>query len=102
MRRSLLAGLLCLALAAGLVAACGGSDPPPIRIGVLLDCGPPLGGHFEEEVAAVEAPLLARGADPAGPLPSDGVRGARIGGRPVEVVAGCSQLERYHQVVDEA
>ena len=101
MRRSFAAALAALAVTLLAAAGCGGSDEQPIRIGLLTDCSPPLSAFREGATAAVEAPLLRRGARPAGPLPSDGLRDARVAGRPVELVIGCPLLERFDQLVQE-
>jgi branched-chain amino acid transport system substrate-binding protein len=94
---ALIAVLLC-AVAAG----CGGSDAsPPIRIGVLTDCLPTLDAFRESVVAAVESPLLRRGATPVGSLPSQGLRHARVAGHPVEIVPGCTALSQYIMLVEE-
>ena len=102
MRRltALLAGALCaIAVAIG----CGGSDGgPPIRIGVLVECTPPLDGLREPLLGAVEAPLIRRGAEPVGQRPTDGLRGAEIAGRPVEIVAGCTEINAYSLMIEEA
>jgi branched-chain amino acid transport system substrate-binding protein len=97
---ALLAGALCIA---ALAAGCGGSDAAtPIRIGVLVHCTPPLDGLTEPLVGAVEAPLIRRGAEPAGQRPTDGLRGAEIAGRPVEIVQGCTELNAYSLLIEEA
>jgi branched-chain amino acid transport system substrate-binding protein len=97
---ALLAGALCVAALAG---GCGGSDAAtPIRIGVLVQCTPPLDGLREPLVGAVEAPLIRRGAEPAGRRPTDGLRGAEIAGRPVEFVEGCTELNAYSLLIEEA
>jgi branched-chain amino acid transport system substrate-binding protein len=85
-----------------LLAGCGGSDDAqPIRIGVLFDCLPPLDGVRESAVAAVEAPFLRDGATPSGAQPSDGLRGADIGGHPVEISVGCPQINQYARIIEE-
>jgi branched-chain amino acid transport system substrate-binding protein len=80
----LLAGLV-LAIAAG----CGGSGGTPIRIGVLSDCYGPFSSGHELIVASAELPLLERGGKLLGPNPSDGIEGASVAGRPVELLIGC-------------
>ncbi len=84
------------------LAGCGGSgDAGPIRIGVLFDCLPPLDGVQESAVAAVEAPFLRDGAEPAGAQPSSGLRGAEVGGHPVEISVGCPQINQYARIIEE-
>jgi branched-chain amino acid transport system substrate-binding protein len=70
-------------------AGCGGSRPGPFRIGVLSDCYGFESSVHEVIVASAELPLLERGGTLRGKNPSDGVAGARVGGRPVELLEGC-------------
>jgi branched-chain amino acid transport system substrate-binding protein len=77
------------AAALWLAAGCGGSRQEAFRIGILSDCYGPFGSHHEPIIAAAELPLLARGAELRGKQPSDGIHGARVAGRPVELTIGC-------------
>jgi len=91
------------ALAAVLVlasAGCGARETP-IRIGVLSDCVGNYGPYNETVLAATELPLLERGARLAGRDPSDGIAGARVGGRPVELVTGCTESGFYSTLIAE-
>ena len=91
-----LSGLLVI------VGACGNShDATPIKIGLLVDCSPPLDGLRQSVIAAVESPLIQRGAAPVGRLPSQGLRGAQIDGHPVEILEGCSELGIYSRMIEE-
>lgn len=87
MRTMLLSALLVTAVA---VTGCAGSSPAPITIGVLSPCLGAFNGLYEPTLAAAELPLLARGAAPAGMLPSAGLRGATAAGRTVRIAIGCS------------
>jgi branched-chain amino acid transport system substrate-binding protein len=84
------AGVLLLA---GIVLAsatgCGGSGGTPIRIGVLSDCYGPFSSGHELIVASAELPLLERGGKLRGPNPSDGIEGASVAGRRVDLLIGC-------------
>jgi branched-chain amino acid transport system substrate-binding protein len=73
------------------VSACGSStrSQDPIRIGILSDCGGAYGGFFQMTVAGAELPLLQHGARLVGKNPSEGVEGASVAGRPIELVVGC-------------
>lgn len=88
--------LAVLALAAG----CGGEERP-IRLGVLSDCGGYFAGSHELSLAAAQLPLIERGARPAGKHPSDGLRDARIAGRPVEIAVRCGDTNDLRLTVDE-
>jgi branched-chain amino acid transport system substrate-binding protein len=101
-----LAGIL---LAFGLVAGCGGDDDDSsnnaatetstpsgggdtIKVGVLSDCEGDFGSFFEPTASGFNQAMIdAAGAKAAGEKPSDGIEGATIGGKQVEVVGyGCS------------
>jgi branched-chain amino acid transport system substrate-binding protein len=79
------AALLC-ALAAGCGAG-SGERPKPIRVGVLGICVAPF---YAQQLAGAELPLLERGGRLRGPSPSDGVVGASLAGRPIELDFGCT------------
>jgi branched-chain amino acid transport system substrate-binding protein len=103
--------LLALAgatLALGLVAGCGGDDDEggsqaqeggsqeqaggTIKIGFLSDCEGAFGSFFEPTAAGFNLALIKwAGGQPAGEKPTDGVTGAKIGGKDVEIVGyGCA------------
>jgi ABC-type branched-subunit amino acid transport system substrate-binding protein len=79
-------------LVAGLVttaSGCGGGKAGVIRIGVLSDCESSFASGYEATIAGAELPLILRGAALRGPNPSDGVKGASVAGKPVELVVRC-------------
>ena len=79
-----------LALALGLLAAgCGGEQAGAVRIGVLAGCEGSFGNFASQIFAGAELPLLEHGARLAGPKPGDGVEGATVAGRDVELFFGC-------------
>jgi branched-chain amino acid transport system substrate-binding protein len=78
------------ALALGL-AACGGAGERPLRIGVIVDCQGAFRALRDVELSGAQLPLMARGAERKGREPSDGLTAARVDGRPVELVQGCSE-----------
>jgi branched-chain amino acid transport system substrate-binding protein len=86
--RRLALGALAVALTM-LAAGCGGGSAEAIRIGILADCEGLFSPLHEETLAGAELPLLARGAKLRGPTPSDGVTGATVAGKHVELVFGC-------------
>ena len=96
------------ALAAFAVAGCGsddnGSDSASggnnqqaagggtIKIGFLSDCEGAFGSFFEPTASGANLALIKHaGAKPAGDKPTDGVTGAKIAGKDVEIVSyGCA------------
>ncbi len=95
--------------ALALVAGCGGDDDEgggtaaggedaaetsggTIKIGFLSDCEGAFGSFFEPTISGANLALIKyAGAKAAGEKPSDGVTGAKIGGKDVEIVGyGCA------------
>jgi branched-chain amino acid transport system substrate-binding protein len=62
----------------------------PIKIGLLTDCNGAWATFTDYTLAGAELALIERGAKVAGPDPKDGVSGARIAGRPIQLSFGCS------------
>ena len=98
---------LITALVAGPVQGCTSStsstgDPPPLRVGVLVDCVGFFRNLQDASLAGAEIPLLTRGASLRGPLPSDGVTAAIVAGRPVELVTGCTEASEYSTLIEQA
>ena len=102
-RRRRLLSLLALVAAVGLVfAGCGDDDDDdggetgetssePIKVGFLSTCEGAFGAFYEATAGGFNVPLINRGAEATSEVPSDGIEGAEIAGRPVEVVGyGCS------------
>src|SRR5690349_18112770 len=87
-------------LLAFLASGCGGGEQP-VRIGVLSDCRGLLSANNEPSLAGAEFPLLERGARLRGVKPSDGITTARVAGRRVELVVGCSESGVYDVLVAE-
>jgi branched-chain amino acid transport system substrate-binding protein len=87
-RRCCCAVIAALALGLG---ACGGSGDRPLRIGVIVDCQGAFRALRDVELSGAQLPLMARGAERTGREPGDGVTAARVDGRPVELVQGCSE-----------
>ncbi len=87
-------------------AGCGGDDDEPagggtteesggggaIKIGFLSDCEGAFGSFFEPTISGANLALIKyAGATAAGEKPSDGVTGAKIAGKDVEIVSyGCA------------
>ena len=88
LRRLLVAGAAatCLALAA---AGCG-EEEQPIRVAVLTECIGSLEASEESILAAAQLPFIERGARLRGDGPADGLEDASLGGRPVELLVGCT------------
>jgi branched-chain amino acid transport system substrate-binding protein len=72
------------------LAGCGENGKSTIRIGVLGVCQGVFAPLYQDVLAGAELPLLQRGAKLRGSKPTDGVRGAKVAGHPVELVFGCS------------
>jgi len=81
--------VLLVAAALVLGAGCGTSTAEPFRIGILSDCYGPFASLHEPIVASAELPLLERGGRLQGKQATDGVDGAEVAGRPVELLVGC-------------
>jgi branched-chain amino acid transport system substrate-binding protein len=93
---------------AGTIAGCGGDDGGgsnasggakqqaaaggTIKIGFLSDCEGAFGSFFEPTASGANLALIKQaGAKPAGDKPTDGVTGAKIAGKDVEIVSyGCA------------
>jgi branched-chain amino acid transport system substrate-binding protein len=72
------------------VASCGGSEDP-FRLAVQVECQGGFEGFADPQLAGAYLPLLERGAHLSGPSPADGVEGAAIAGRSVEVRPACTE-----------
>jgi branched-chain amino acid transport system substrate-binding protein len=100
-------------VALGVVAGCGSDDDDSgggggsaaestpaadsggggtIKVGVLSDCEGAFGSFFEPTASGFNQAMIdAAGAKPAGSKPTDGIDGATIGGKKIEIVGyGCS------------
>jgi ABC-type branched-subunit amino acid transport system substrate-binding protein len=83
-------------------AGCGSSSGAPFKIGVLADCTGIVGAAHDWSLAAAELPLLQHGGRLAGKGPASGVLGARVAGRRIEIVEGCSESGVYGRLITEA
>jgi branched-chain amino acid transport system substrate-binding protein len=93
------AGIAALALG---VTACGGSGERPLRVGVVVDCQGAYRALKDVELSGAQLPLIARGAERKGRQPGDGLTSSRVGGRPVELVQGCSESGELSAVTQVA
>src|SRR6478752_8801712 len=82
-------------------AGCGGSSAAPFKIGVLADCTGLVGATHDWSVAAAELPLLKHGGHLVGKGPAGGVEGAKVAGRRIEIVEGCSETGVYGRLITE-
>jgi branched-chain amino acid transport system substrate-binding protein len=105
--RLLLAAVMALCLSLT-VAACGDDDDDgggggggggeasgtggTIKLAILSNCEGAFGAFYEPDIAGAQVPLINRGAKPENPeKPSDGITGAEIAGKKIEIVGyGCS------------
>jgi branched-chain amino acid transport system substrate-binding protein len=91
-------GLFAAALLAALaMVACGGSSTTPaasttIKLGILSDCQGDFGSFYNDDLGGALAVLHAHyGGTASGAKPSDGMTGAKIGGKDLQIVGfGCS------------
>jgi branched-chain amino acid transport system substrate-binding protein len=90
------------ALLVTLATGCGGGDGDPFRIGVITNCAGTDTSTSPSFIAGAELPLLQRGGKSTGVGPSDGVEGASVAGRPVELVIGCAQSLDPSAALDQA
>jgi branched-chain amino acid transport system substrate-binding protein len=80
---------------------CGDSSGAPFKIGVLADCTGIVGATHDWSLAAAELPLLQHGGRLAGKGPAGGVEGAKVAGRRIEIVEGCSETGVYGRLINE-
>jgi len=80
---------------------CGDSSGAPFKIGVLADCTGIVGATHDWSLAAAELPLLQHGGRLAGKGPGGGVQGAKVAGRRIEIVEGCSETGVYGRLINE-
>ena len=86
------AGGTLAALAGGTLAA--GSAAAPIKIGIVSTCQGPFAPFYPETTAGARVALIQlAGGKPAGTAATSPVKGARIGGHPVQLVFGCSNAQ---------
>jgi branched-chain amino acid transport system substrate-binding protein len=87
----------CLALGS---AGCGEQEPP-IRVAVLTECIGTLEASKESILAAAQLPFIERGARLRGTDPAAGLEGASFGGRPVEMLVGCTLVSNLSGLIIE-
>src|SRR3981081_4275773 len=94
--RRLLASIALLPLLALAACASNSSNTPmtntAIKIGILSDCQGDFGSFYNDDLGGALAVLAAHyGGKATGAKPSDGMTGAKIGGKDVQIVGfGCS------------
>ena len=79
------------------LAACGGGSNTPttstaIKIGILSDCQGDFGSFYNDDIGGALAVLAAHyGGKPTGSKPQEGMTGAKIAGKDINIVGfGCS------------
>ena len=112
MRARKLLALASALLALGLVAGCGSDDEGgdsgsqesssssesgggTIKVAFLSDCEGTFGSFFEPTISGFNQALIDKaGAKAAGEKPSDGIEGATVAGKKIEIVGyGCAQRD---------
>ena len=73
-----------------------------MRIGLLTDCRGLFAGYEDQMLAGAELPLLERGARLTDGKPSGGVSKARVAGRDIELIRGCTEESEHTVLVEEA
>jgi branched-chain amino acid transport system substrate-binding protein len=99
MRRE--AGLVALLAAAALAAGCPGGGERPLRIGVIVDCTGIYRSLEDAELSGASLPLIERGARLRGRRAADGITPARVAGRQVELVRGCTETWEFSTLTTE-
>jgi branched-chain amino acid transport system substrate-binding protein len=87
--------LLCAValIACGTMVASGcEEEPEPVRVAVLVECSGAYDYFRQPMLAGAQLPFLRRGAVRKGRSPDDGLTGAKAGGRPVELIEGCTEI----------
>lgn len=65
-------------------------SPGTVRIGLIADCQGPYANSYDQSIGGASLPLLHNGGRRAGPNVADGVVGAHVAGKPVELAFGCT------------
>jgi len=69
----------------------GGEDTGPIKIGVLTTCGGPFAVFEAQSLSGAKYALIrSAGGKAQGTGPQNGVSGAKVAGRPIQIEFGCS------------
>jgi branched-chain amino acid transport system substrate-binding protein len=69
----------------------GGEDSGPIKIGVLTTCGGPFAVFEAQSLSGAKYALIrSAGGKAQGTGPQNGVSGAKVAGRPIQIDFGCS------------
>jgi branched-chain amino acid transport system substrate-binding protein len=70
-------------------------------VAVLTECIGPFEGSKGSILAAAQLPFIDRGARPRGEGPAAGLEGASFGGRPVEMLVGCTVTSNLSGLIIE-
>ena len=119
MRARKMLALIAAVLALGLVSACGDDDDDggggggggdqsggggggAIKVGFLSDCEGTFGSFFEPTASGFNQALIDKaGAKPASKKPSEGVTGATVAGKKIDIVGyGCAD-ETADKAIEE-
>jgi ABC-type branched-subunit amino acid transport system substrate-binding protein len=101
MRRRLSLRVVAVAtLLLQLTTGCGGARSP-VRVGIITACTGVFAQETPSYIAGAELPLLQRGGKSTGLTPSDGVKGATLAGRPVELEVSCADPLNPSSALDQ-
>src|SRR3954470_17945162 len=89
------------AIAAAAVATGCGAEKPPLRIGVISDCVGVYRSLNTAEISGAELPLIERGARRLDDRPGGAMAPARVAGRQVQIVSGCTEVLEYSTLTTE-
>ena len=93
--------LAALAVALSLGMPGCGEDERPFRVGVVVDCVGIARSFEGAELSGAQLPLIERGARRRGTRPTAGITSAEVGGRPVEIVKGCTEAFEFSTLTRE-
>ena len=88
-----------LAIAMAVLASGCGRAEDPLRVGILTECSGLFAPTAPGALAGASLPLIDRGAR-KGDAPGE-VADARVAGRRVELIAACTEVTRFSQLVAE-
>ncbi len=93
--------IAALAVVAALTGCVGAGEERPLRIGAVVDCVGVYRSLEDAELSGAALPLIERGAALRGRRAVDGLTPARVAGRRVELVRGCTEALEFSTLTTE-